>query len=60
MPILIGWVCKAILLRYGGLHAYRGSLPFICGVILGEFVVGSFWSSLSVIMEKEMYNFWIF
>jgi hypothetical protein len=25
MPILIGWVCKAILLRYGGLPAYRGA-----------------------------------
>jgi hypothetical protein len=32
----------------------------MCGLILGEFVVGSFWSSLSVILERPMYTFWIF
>ena len=42
------------------LRAHAAMIPLACGVILGEFVVGSFWSSLSVILEKPMYTFWIF
>ena len=60
MPILIAWAGKGILLRYGGLRAHAAVIPFICGLILGEFVVGSFWSSLSVLLDKPMYTFWIF
>jgi hypothetical protein len=60
LPILIAWAIKLLLLRYGGLRAHAAFIPFACGVILGEFVVGSFWSSLSVILERPMYTFWIF
>ena len=60
LPIFIAWAIKVLLLRYGGLKAHATFIPFVCGVILGEFVVGSFWSSLSVILEKPMYTFWIF
>ncbi|HJN15945.1 MAG TPA: DUF6785 family protein [Armatimonadota bacterium] len=60
MPILIAWASKGLLLRYGGLRAHAAVIPFICGLILGEFVVGSFWSSLSVLLDKPMYTFWIF
>ncbi len=54
MPILLAWLIKALVLRYGGLRTHSAAIPLVCGVILGEFVVGSFWSS------KPMYNFWIF
>jgi hypothetical protein len=60
LPILLAWLIKVLLLRYGGLRAHANFVPFVCGVILGEFVVGSFWSSLSVVLEKRMYTFWIF
>jgi len=59
-PILIAWLAKLLLLRYGGLRAHAAVIPFVCGLILGEFVVGSFWSSLSVLLDKPMYTFWIF
>jgi hypothetical protein len=60
MPILIAWLLKVLVLRYGGLRTHAALIPLMCGLILGEFVVGSFWSSLSVILEKRMYTFWIF
>jgi len=60
LPIFLAWLIKVLLLRYGGLRAHASVIPFVCGVILGEFVVGSFWSSLSVVLEKPMYTFWIF
>ncbi|MBM3474358.1 MAG: hypothetical protein FJX75_13930 [Armatimonadetes bacterium] len=60
LPILIAWLLKVLVLRYGGLRTHANLIPFMCGLILGEFVVGSFWSSLSVILEKRMYTFWIF
>ena len=59
-PILMAWAIKTLVLRYGSPRLYGRMIPFACGVILGEFVVGSAWSSLSVVLEKPMYTFWIF
>jgi hypothetical protein len=40
LPIFVSWLVKALLLRYGGLRAYRRALPFAYGLILGEFAMG--------------------
>lgn len=37
LPIFLTWVVKSLLLRYGGLEAYRKAWPFFIGLILGEF-----------------------
>ncbi|MFQ5811158.1 MAG: DUF6785 family protein, partial [Armatimonadota bacterium] len=34
-PIFLGWLIKAPLVRYGGLHAYNRARPFFLGMILG-------------------------
>jgi len=39
--IFIAWVVKASVLRWGGLRAYRASLPIVFGVIVGEAVCGA-------------------
>ena len=36
-PILIGWVLKTAILRYGGLRIYDQIKPFFLGLIFGEF-----------------------
>ncbi|MGQ9732901.1 MAG: DUF6784 domain-containing protein, partial [Candidatus Zipacnadales bacterium] len=33
------------------MRAHASVIPFVCGLILGEFVVGSFWSGISVLLE---------
>ena len=45
-PTLIGWACKALTLRYGGLNAYRAALPFFLGLVVGDIVVSSLWTLL--------------
>ncbi len=37
LPIFLTWLVKSLLLRYGGLEAYRKAWPFFIGLILGEF-----------------------
>ena len=40
LPIFVSWLIKSLLLRYGGLRAYRRALPFFMGLVLGEFTAG--------------------
>jgi hypothetical protein len=58
--LVIGSVLKWAILKFGGLKALRKAFPFFLGLILGEYAVGSFWSALSVILQRRMYVFWIF
>jgi len=37
------WIVKALLVRYGGLKAYRAALPFFLGLIVGDSVTQVFW-----------------
>ena len=57
MPLFIAWVLKSLVVRYGGLRAYRLFLPFFLGLILGDCVLGSFWALLSPILNTPTYNF---
>lgn len=34
--VFLGWVCKALTFRFGGLRAYRTALPYFLGLIIGE------------------------
>jgi hypothetical protein len=35
------------------------AVPFFLGLILGEFIVGSFWSVFCAIIGHPVYTFWI-
>ncbi|MDX1934415.1 MAG: DUF6785 family protein [Capsulimonadales bacterium] len=39
LPMLIGWLAKTVVLRYGGMRGYRAALPFFFGLILGDYAV---------------------
>jgi len=58
MPLAIAWLLKLLLLRYGGLRAYRQALPLFLGVIVGECVVGSLWTILGILLDVPTYAFW--
>ena len=34
--IIISWLIKMLLLRYGGLRAHRKALPFFLGLLVGS------------------------
>ena len=59
LPLFFSWAAKAILLRYGGLKMHQQAVPFFLGLILGEFIIGSFWSLFCVILGHPTYTFWI-
>jgi Family of unknown function (DUF6785)/Domain of unknown function (DUF6784) len=55
VPFLIAWMCKGLVLRYGGMRLYRRSLPFFLGLILGDFLNGGFWTLLGCFVEINVY-----
>lgn len=58
MPMLIAWVIKAGLLRFGGARAFRAIHPLALGLILGEFLVGGSWSIVGWVLGIKTYRFW--
>ncbi len=58
LPLLIGWGWKTLVMRYAGPKTYRAGLPIALGLMLGEFVVGGFWSILAMATRKPQYHFW--
>jgi hypothetical protein len=55
VPFLIAWLCKSLVLRYGGMRLYRRSLPFFLGLILGDFLNGGFWTLLGCFTQISIY-----
>jgi len=55
VPFLIAWLCKSLVLRYGGMQLYRRSLPFFLGLILGDFLNGGFWTLLGCFTSINVY-----
>lgn len=37
VPVLISWLIKFAILKFGGLRAYRSATPFFAGLILGDY-----------------------
>ena len=58
-PLFLSWLIKWIVLKYGGLKAYRQGVPFFLGLILGEFVMGSIWMVIGLLGNSQTYAFWI-
>ena len=43
-PCLIAWLCKVLILRYGGMRLYVWARPFFLGMVLGEFTMAVLWT----------------
>ena len=56
--VLLSWAIKAIILKYGGIKAYRKALPLFLGLILGEFIVGGLWNIIGQLFHVTTYVFW--
>jgi hypothetical protein len=59
LPIFISWFIKLVIIKYGGLKAYRKTIPFFIGLILGEFMIGSIWSLIGIILNINTYKIWV-
>lgn len=54
IPLVISWSIKSLLLRYGGLNAYRKTLPFFMGLVLGEFSAGLARTLLDLVFDLRL------
>jgi len=57
-PLLVAWVVKALVTRYGGGQTYRKIVPFAVGLVVGDFISGSLWSIHGMARDKPIYRFW--
>ena len=57
-PLLLAMVTKWLILKHGGINAYRKAVPFFIGLVLGEALMGCFWPLLSLILRSAVYS-WI-
>ncbi|MBI1928297.1 hypothetical protein HYR99_29140 [Candidatus Poribacteria bacterium] len=57
-PLMIAMIAKWIVLKQGGIKAYRRAMPFFIGLVLGEAVMGCFWPILSLVLRSAVYS-WI-
>jgi cation transporter-like permease len=58
MPLMIAWILKIVLVRYGTFKLLRKTIPFFLGLILGQFVVGSILNIISIALGLPSYMFW--
>ena len=55
---VISALAKWSVLKYGGLGLYRKTVPLFLGLALGDFVMGSFWNILSILLDRPTYAFY--
>ena len=55
--LMFSWMLKTVILNFGGIRMYRRAVPFFIGLILGEFIIGSLWSIIGIILGISTYAF---
>ena len=49
MPFFVGWACKSLVIRYGGLRLYRQTVPLAIGMVGGDLVNQTLWGVIRVV-----------
>jgi len=52
-PMLVAWLLKGVIARYGGIGAYRKARPAFLGLIFGEFAMAALWTIISCIFRTQ-------
>ena len=51
MPFLVGWGCKTLVVRYGGLRLYRTTVPVAIGFIVGDLLNQGAWALVGLLTK---------
>ncbi len=54
MPFLVGWACKTLVVRYGGLRLYRTTVPLAIGFIVGDLLNAGLWALVGLFTLGEV------
>lgn len=57
VSLMVAWLLKASLIRWGGLARHRQVMPFFMGLVVGDYLMGSFWSLWGCWQRRPAYNF---
>lgn len=57
LPFFMAWLAKTVVLRFGGHKAYRTSVMFFVGVILGDVVAQGAWALIGWAFNVPIYQF---
>jgi len=57
LSLMVAWLCKSAIVRYGGLKLYRKAVPFFLGLILGDFVSGAVFNLIGIFYDLPVYHF---
>ncbi|MFN3420511.1 MAG: DUF6785 family protein [Armatimonadota bacterium] len=52
LMILLGWLAKAVIVRYGGLTGYKAMRPFFLGIVLGDLTMAGIFTIVGFITQK--------
>ena len=53
-PLFVSWSVKALVLRYGGVGAYRKAAPLFLGLVFGDKVLWGVWSIVSFVLNMKI------
>ncbi len=51
--VMLGWLAKVLLVKYGGAGAYRAARPYFIGMIIGEASVAGFWLLVALVRNAQ-------
>ena len=58
--VMLGWLLKSVLLKYGGIRLYRKMKPLFLGAILGQLMAAFFWAVVAAVLnERTFVPIWI-
>ena len=58
-PFLVGWLVKWLIMKHGGLHAYRRAIPLFVGIVLGDYGMTAVWALVRQVWRVPTYfGFW--
>jgi len=49
----LGWLCKMMVLKYGGVKIYRKIIPFFLGMIIGAFFSAGVWNIINFFTHQQ-------
>jgi hypothetical protein len=52
LSIFAGWLCKTLIVRFGGARGYLAGKPFFLGLIVGESAAAGFWLVMGIILSS--------
>ena len=55
--IFLGWLLKLVIIKYGGVKAYRAGRPFFLGMILGQISCVGVWMVIDTVVTGTVGNY---